>query len=176
VAQTVTREALRETATALRLNKPVLALLIASVAFLAGWWWFGQPAWGAIAALVAALILFVPLFLWNLISVTGKRLMVLEAKPDENLIEAAKEVRERRRKIIDQAREMVSAHELQKNRSWDDTMRFSPAFAAVRPHLRPNFFEASRTIVLSGSKQVHEYQVERFVKELDRLEREWGLS
>ena len=94
-------------------------------------------------------------------------------------IEADRERRSRRRKILNEAREMVAKHELQVRRDWWQTIRYSSEYAGVRPHLSADYlaYEASpltrRTINAGGGSQP---PVPRFCAELDRLEREWNLS
>lgn len=65
------RRALKETASALRLDKPVIAVLGAAVAFGGVWWFTGQPGWGAVATLTASLVLFVPMYIVKLAKLAG---------------------------------------------------------------------------------------------------------
>lgn len=107
--------------------------------------------------------------------------IVKEAGPETiRAAEEARERQERRRKIIDDAREMVARHEMAGHARWSTTVRCSPAFAAVRPHLSQRYFEnlnKGRTIRMAVyAGQAHDANVVDFLKELDRLEREWGLS
>jgi len=94
-------------------------------------------------------------------------------------IEADRERRSRRRKMLNEAREMVANHELQARRDWWQTIRYSPEYAAIRPHLSADYlaYEGSpktRRTVSAGPG--HQPPVGRFCAELDRLEREWKLS
>jgi hypothetical protein len=104
--------------------------------------------------------------------------VVHAADPDEaRTTEEARERQERRRKIIDEARKMVSRHEINKEGNWRRTIQVNPAFAAVRPHLSRAYIDSlnSNMTVVTG-REIHEISVDNFVSELDRLEREWGLS
>ena len=125
-------------------------------------------------AILLAVVLAAWLFLW------AHPLPIPASGPEiTRATEEARERQERRRKIIDQAREMVAAHELQVRRDWWQTIRYSPSYAAVRPHLSAEYLEyqgnpLTRRTVAAGA--IHQPPVDRFLAELDRLEREWGLS
>lgn len=184
MADSVAREAFRETASALRLNRPVIAILIVAVVVVGTWWTTGRATWGGLAALAAALVLFAPLFIWNIFAVYGNRFAALQStvgkladNSGQDQSEAAKEMRERRRRIIDNARSFVAGYEIQKRSDWHRAIRNSADFAAVRPHLSPAYIATltSSNAVILGN-EIHEVRVEGFVRELDRLEREWGLS
>lgn len=97
---------------------------------------------------------------------------------DQSEVEAAKERRGRRRKILNEAREMVAKHELQTRHDWRQTTRYDPAFAAVRPHLSEAYMKrlGNTRMIEIGVPGMHEPLVSGFLTELDRLEREWVLS
>lgn len=83
----------------------------------------------------------------------------------------------RRREIIDEARKMVARFYTMNSTDWHRTITCSPAYSAVAPHLSPQYFKQlhakARTITIGA---VHQEPIASFVAELDRLEREWGLS
>ena len=93
-------------------------------------------------------------------------------------VEAERERRSRRRKMLNEAREMVVNHELQSRWNWRQTTRYSHQFADIRPHLSEAYMKrlnAVRTIEL-GQAGTSEPLVQGFLDELDRLERDWKLS
>jgi hypothetical protein len=119
------------------------------------------------------LIAYMGAILWTFISPRAPTV----AETQE--IEADRERRSRRRKMLNEAREMVANHELQARRDWWQTIRYSPEYAAIRPHLSAEYlaYETSpktRRTVSAGPG--HQPPVDRFCAELDRLEREWKLS
>src|SRR5947209_286111 len=86
--------------------------------------------------------------------------------------DAEKERRSRRRKMLNEAREMVAAHELQERWDWRQSTRYSHAFADIRPHLSAAYLErmvAVRTIE-AGPPDLPEPLVSGFLDEMDRLE------
>jgi hypothetical protein len=91
--------------------------------------------------------------------------------------EEAKERQDRRRKIIDDARDLVGWYEYEGKGDWHDAVRGSPRYMAVLPHLSDQYKQMPptrlRTIAVGA---LHQEPVASFVRELDRLEREWGLS
>lgn len=93
-------------------------------------------------------------------------------------VEADKERRSRRRKILNEARQMVADFELQSRWSWRQMIRYNPAFASVRPHLSKEYMEAIRATrtAYASDEWLHDPLAAMFLSELDRLEREWGLS
>jgi hypothetical protein len=96
-------------------------------------------------------------------------------KPKED--EAEGERRSRRRKIINEAQSLVAKYELQERWSWRDTVRYSPEFAPVRPHLSAEYVKKlndTHTVYAQGG--LLDPLAEMFLDELDRLEREWKLS
>jgi hypothetical protein len=104
--------------------------------------------------------------------------IINEAGPEVlRAAEEAKERQERRKKLIDDARDFVARYEMQAQGTWLQAIRHSAAFGAIRPHLSDAYRRSlkSNRIVITGT-EIHEVSVERFVEELDRLERTWGLS
>jgi hypothetical protein len=161
------------------LRRWAIALIAVSAVFLTGLgyvqqgialWQNGPPGW---SLQLAGFLLFLGVVTYLIFDFDKK----VRAVPNPAEAEAVRERSARRRKIIDEARMMVAKHELQTRWTWDQTMRYSPEFAAVRPHLSPSFFREGGPIrIFIHTKQIHEYHVEEFVRELDRLEREWRLS
>jgi hypothetical protein len=93
-------------------------------------------------------------------------------------VEADRERRSRRRKILNEGREMVAEYELQSRWDWRQMIRYNPAFANARPHLSKAYMDrikATRT-VSAGGEGLHDPLAAMFLSELDRLEREWELS
>jgi fumarate reductase subunit C len=89
----------------------------------------------------------------------------------------AKELDRRRLRMIREARTLVSLHEGGIHSDWRSTIRTSPAYIAIRPHLSPEYLkrvQAIGTVELSFS--IHEPLVGGFLDEIDRLEKEWGLA
>ena len=73
MAESLSKAAFKATAAWLKLDKLVTALIVASLSALAVWWATGQPAWGALAAVGVSALLFVPLFVWNVLSLANQR-------------------------------------------------------------------------------------------------------
>ena len=97
------------------------------------------------------------------------------ARPKEE--EAEGERRARRRKIINEAQSLVATYELQERWSWRDTVRYSPEFAPVRPHLSKEYLaKLNDTSTIYAQGGLLDPLAEMFLDELDRLEREWKLS
>lgn len=126
--------------------------------------------------IILALVIVAWLFFW---AHPLPQTVVQEAGPEAaRAAEEARERQERRRQIIDDARKMAARFELMREGNWTRTTHRAE-FLAVRPHLSQAYMDSlnkgvMRIVAVGGEGR--DGNVVDFLKELDRLEREWGLS
>jgi len=162
-------------------------VIIAAGSFFAIW--DGPRAWmGGIATeLVAALahpLLTMTLTLLAVGYISALAWTYVEPRPApvdhraQREADQAKEIDMRRLAMIREARALVARHEADEHSDWRGTIRTSPEYLALRPHLSAKYLKrvsAVRTIEI-GIDTMHEPLVGGFLDEIDRLEKEWGLA
>ena len=92
-------------------------------------------------------------------------------------IERMKERDTHHRQIIARARAMVPEFEIQARRDWRQFVRYSSDYAPIRPLLSDEYkrmLNDTHTLHVQGG--ILDPLADMFLDEVDRLEREWGLS
>lgn len=129
-----------------------------------------------VTVLVTLLIVaYLAALVWTLIEPQAPR---APSAAETHEIEADRERRSRRRKILNEGRQMVAEFELQSRWSWRQMIKYNQAFADVRPHLSDDYMKAlaNTRMAIVSDEWLHDPLAADFLSELDRLEREWKLS